>query len=605
MPMTVITITGVHKHYGANAVLDGAEATIADDQKLGVIGRNGAGKSTLCRLILGLEEPDAGRVALHADLRLAYLEQQAPFRSGETVLDFLMRWSGCEDWRCGKLAGRFLLKQDLLARPVASLSGGFQTRVKLAAMLLKEPNFLILDEPTNYLDLSTLLLLERFLSDFNGGYLVVSHDREFLRRTCRQTMEIAHGAITCFPGGIDDWLAYKAERRAQAEATNANLATRQRQLQEFVDRNRARASKASQAQSKLKLMDRLAEREVELPPPDPAVAIVIPPVEARQGVALRTTALAIGYPGRPVAERIEVELERSRHVAVLGDNGQGKTTFLDTIAGELPARGGAFRWGHGIRVGRYAQHVDLALDPALTVRDHLERASIASGAGVPRQQILDLAGGFLFRGDDVDKRVGVLSGGERARLCLAALLLGRHQVLLLDEPTNHLDFETVEALAEALAEYDGTILFTCHDRAFVARLATDVIEVRDGAVALYGGGYEAYLWHLEQEARPPGAEPDAAAKPPAGADDNATRRTRLDDFDRSRNRLKRVERRVAELDAEKKRLTLSLSATYDATQGERLAAASAELEAAETEWLELTQRIEALATALGRKASAP
>jgi ATP-binding cassette subfamily F protein 3 len=235
------------------------------------------------------------------------------------------------------------------------------------------------------------------------------------------------------------------------------------------------------------------------------------------------------------------------------------------------------------------------MDAHLTVRHYLEKAHLATGAaGLPNQEILDMAGCFLFRGDDVDKKIAVLSGGERSRLCLAGLLLGRFQVLLLDEPTNHLDFETTEALAAALQDYDGTLLFTCHDRTFVATVATDIIEVKDGAAKRYGDGYDAYVWRLEREAAE--AEPrSGTGRIERAADDKAQRRERQDQLDKARKRLKRVEQTVATLDAEKRTLTEKLGAAYDHAAGTRLAQVGAELEAAETEWMALTEQIEKLA----------
>jgi ATP-binding cassette subfamily F protein 3 len=600
MARTFIQITDLHKHYGSTPILDGASVAIQDDHRIGIIGRNGAGKSTLCRIILGEEQADSGKITMHADLHLSYLEQKDPFRDEETVLDYLMRYSGCPDWRCGQLAGRFLLKNDMMASTVRSLSGGFQTRVRLCAMLLKDPNFLILDEPTNYLDLRTLLLLERFLKDYRGGYVVVSHDREFLKRTCTSTLEVERGQIALFPGDVESYLAYKAEQRAQAEAFNANVEIRRKQLQTFVDKNRAKASKATQAASKVKMLDRL--ETIEVAGDLAAVTITIMPVESRQGAAIRISNLGIGYPEKTIAEGIDFEIERGRHVAVVGDNGQGKTTFLATIAGNLLPKHGDIRWGHGIIVGTYAQHVFTAMDPSYTVQRYLERAAAsAGGAMTPTQRILDMAGSFLFRGSDVQKKIAVLSGGERARLCLAGLLLSRCTVLLLDEPTNHLDFETVEALADALKTFDGTIFFTSHDRTFVSRVATDIVEVNNGKVELYGDDYAGYVYRIERES----SEGDA----PASASATTTKKTEqkvLSGADRKaqheqlrnlRSQIKQVEKQVSALDVEKKRLSAQLEAnptTYMPDIITRLDSVSKDLDEQEGRWLELNDEIETL-----------
>jgi ATP-binding cassette subfamily F protein 3 len=599
MAKTLISIAGLHKQYGANVILDDAEVTIRSDQKIGVIGRNGAGKSTLCRIILGEEEADSGRVTRHADLQLSYLEQKDPFLPGETVLAFLMRYSQRSDWECGKLAGRFLLKNDLLERAVASLSGGFQTRVKLTAMLLREPNFLILDEPTNYLDLRTLILLEDFLARYEGGFMIVSHDREFLVKTCTETMEVEGGRITLYPGDVSAYLDYKAQQREQAEAVNANLEIRRKQLQTFVDRNKAKASKATQAASKVKMLERL--RPIEIRQDQATVTITMPPIERRTGSVLRVDGLDIGYPGKVVARGITIDIDRGQHVAVLGDNGQGKTTFLNTVAGVLPPLAGTLRWGHDVRIGYYAQHVFTSMDPTMTVLRYLERAAASSGGGVPIQPILNMAGAFLFRGDDVQKRIAVLSGGERSRLCLAGLLLSRVPVLLLDEPTNHLDFDTVEALASALRDYQGTIFFTSHDRTFVATLATAILDVRDGRAQSYPDSYASYVYRIERESRgepAPGAA--AAARPavPTGGDGGRERRRERDGRAAAlRTRLRQTEAQVARLDAEKKALEARMiadPAAIDGTLASALRSVTERLDQEEASWLAISADLEAL-----------
>ncbi len=607
MARTFIQVTGLHKHYGSTAILDDASVAIQDDHRIGVIGRNGAGKSTLCRIILGEESSDSGKISMHADLRLSYLEQKDPFRDGESVVDFLMRYSGCESWRCGQLAGRFLLKNEQMTREVRSLSGGFQTRVRLCAMLLKDPNFLILDEPTNYLDLKTLLLLERFLIDYRGGYIIVSHDREFLKRTCTSTLEVERGQIELYPGAVEAYLAYKAEQRAQAEAVNANVEIRRKQLQTFVDKNKAKASKATQAASKMKMLDRL--ETIQIAGDLDAVKITINSVETRQGAAVRIVNLGIGYPEKTIAEGISFEIERGRHVAVVGDNGQGKTTFLATIAGKLPPKNGEIKWGHGIVVGAYAQHVFTAMDPSYTVLRYLEKAAASSGGPMtPTQRILDMAGAFLFRGGDVEKKIGVLSGGERARLCLAGLLLSRCTVLLLDEPTNHLDFETVEALADALKDFDGTIFLTSHDRTFVSRVATDIVEVKDGKVELYPDDYAGYVHRIEREAlegdvaKGGGGAPDknaaaSAASAKAGPVSAADRKVQHERLRTLRNQIKQVEKQVAAFDAEKKQLSAKLEANPTSYQPEvvaRLDIVTTSLDEQEARWLTLNDEIESI-----------
>ncbi|MBE7437282.1 MAG: ABC-F family ATP-binding cassette domain-containing protein [Spirochaetales bacterium] len=487
----LLTINNIEKSYGGLTLLRGAQATISDGQKIGVVGRNGAGKSTLFQIIMGKEEADSGNIVRSSGLRLAWLEQEAHFEPGETVADFLMRKSAAELWICEKTAHEFGLSDALLQSPVADLSGGYQMRARLMALLLTDPELLLMDEPTNYLDLSTQILLEQFLRNFDGSYLIISHDREFLMRTCTHTLEVENGELMLFPGTIEQYLDFKADQQAQAIAYNKNIDARRKALESFVERFRAKASKAAQAQSKMKQLARL--EKVDLARSGPTVRIPVPEVRIRKGSALSLNDLSIGYADHRVAWGIDVQIGRGSHVAILGDNGQGKSTFLKTISGVLPPLSGSIQWGEE-NIGFYAQHVYSSISESLTVFDHLQHTADRS---VSRQQILDMAGCFLFRGDDVKKSVKMLSGGERARLCLAGLLLRKCAVLLLDEPTNHLDFETVEALGLALANFAGTLLFVSHDRTFVNLVASQIITVEDGTLELYPGSYADYVFRME------------------------------------------------------------------------------------------------------------
>ena len=262
----LVQIKDAHKSYGDQVLLDGAEVTLTDEHKTGFIGRNGAGKSTLCRVLLGEEELDAGEVIFHPQLRLGYLRQHDPFQPGETVLDFLMRDSQQPDWKCGEVAGRFEIKGPYLEGPIQQLSGGWQTRVKLAALLLHEPNLLVLDEPTNFLDLRTQILLEHFLREFREACLIVSHDRAFLGATCTQTLDLSRGKLTLYPGKVDAFIDYQQQRREHDERVNAAVLAKRRHLETFIDKNRARASTASRAKSKSKQLDKLQNHRGSLGP---------------------------------------------------------------------------------------------------------------------------------------------------------------------------------------------------------------------------------------------------------------------------------------------------------------------------------------------------
>ena len=590
----LLQLLDAHKSYGHQALLDGAEMTLTDAHKVGFIGRNGAGKSTLCRVLLGDEELDKGEVVRHPKLRLGYLRQHDPFLPGETVLEFLMRDSSQPDWRCGEVAGRFELKGSYLEGPLQKLSGGWQTRVKLAALLLHDPNLLLLDEPTNFLDLRTQILLEHFLRDFRQACLIVSHDRAFLGATCSQTLELSRGKLTLFPGPVDAFLEYQLERREHEERASAAILTKRRHLETFIDKNRARASTASRARSKGKQLEKL--EEIELATPEPQVRIRAPAVEPRKGPALRCLELAIGYPDYEVARGIDVEIEHGARVALVGDNGQGKTTFLRTVVSSLTPLAGQMRWGYGCEIGVYAQHVYTSLPETRTVLEHLE---YSAAPGTKTQAILDLAGSFLFRGEHVNKSISVLSGGERARLCLAALLLSQYNVLVLDEPGNHLDVDTVDALAEALNAYKGTVLFTSHDRHFMKRVATAVIEVRAGRVVNYRGDYDAYLYYVNKEIDDGEREQSSKqtpgrTRPPAPRLD---RKQRAQQQRELRKEVTALERNIARLDQQKRELNAQLLEATDPAEAVRLhaevTAIAKELTPIEERWCELQELVEA------------
>ena len=590
----LLQIRNAHKSYGEQVLLDGADATFSDDVKVGFIGRNGAGKSTLLRVLLGEEELDSGEVIRHPNLQIGYLRQHDPFLPGESAHDFLIRDSGQPEWKCGEVAGQFELKGAYLDGPIAKLSGGWQTRVKLAALLLHEPNLLMLDEPTNFLDLRTQILLEHFLRNFQKACLIVSHDRAFLGATCSHTLDLTRGTLTMYPGKIDAYLNYQKEQQEHLLRSNAAILAKRRDLETFIAKNKARASTATQARSKSKQLERLELADIAVE--EPTACIRAPQVEPRNGAAFRCRDLAIGYPERIVADGITLEIDHGSRAAIVGDNGQGKTTFLRTVVDSLPPRAGETKWGFGCDIGTYAQHVYTSLPEKQTVLQYLEREAARM---TKTQTILDLAGAMLFRGEAVNKPVSVLSGGERARLCLAGLLLSQHNILVLDEPGNHLDVDTVEALAQALVDYKGTVIFTTHDRHFMKRVATCVIEVRDGHVTNYGGGYDAYLYAVNKEIddgerelatqmskAPPSVAKVAAAVPKAPRRDERA----------LRKEISTVEKTIARLDDQKKAASARLLVTSDATEALRLhnevELLTGQLAEAEDRWCELQAEME-------------
>lgn len=581
---TLIELRDAVKSYGPQMLLDHANLTLTDEYKVGFIGRNGAGKSTLCKVFLGEEPLDSGEITFHPSLRLGYLHQHDPFEPDETVLGFLMRDSGQPDWKCGEVAGQFELKNEKLTGPIRELSGGWQTRVKLAALLLHDPNLLVLDEPTNFLDLRTQILLEHFLKNLPLACLIVSHDRSFLKATCDHTLEISRGKLTMFAGDIEKYLVNKEERRIHDERYNASVEAKRRQLQTFIDKNRAGANTASQARNKAKQLARLQTVDIEAA--EATVNIRPPVVEPRRGSVLRCTDLKIGYGALVVAEEIDLDLEYGERIAVVGDNGQGKTTFLRTIVDSIPSLGGTMKWGYGVKMGTYAQHVYTSLPQDQRVLDYLQGCALP---GATTQNILEAAGSFLFRDEHLKKPISVLSGGERARLCLCGLMLGDYTVLILDEPGNHLDVETVEALATALEEYRGTVIFTSHDRHFMERVATTVVEVRDKRVVNYSGSYEHYLYRVTKEVED-GLRDTAAQAKPADA-----RRSKPSgkQVQSRRKEIKSIERRIQKLDERKQEINALFLTTTDPAEAQKLhdelTGVTAEVDELESQWLELNE----------------
>jgi ATP-binding cassette subfamily F protein 3 len=590
---TLLQITKATKSYGDQVLLDSADAVISDFTKVGFVGRNGAGKSTLLRIILGEEELDSGEVLRHPNLRLGYLRQHDPFLPHETTLEFLMRDSEQPDWRCGEVAGQFEIKGAYLDGPITKLSGGWQTRAKLAALLLHDPNLLLLDEPTNFLDLRTQILLEHFLREYRAACVIVSHDRAFLAATCTHTLDLSRGKLTTFPGKIDAFLTFQHEKREHDERSNAAVMAKRRHLEDFIARNKARAATAKLAQSKSKALEKLELTEVAFDLP--TANIRTPRVEPRKGPALRCLDLGIGYPERQIASDIHLEIDHGSRAAVVGDNGQGKTTFLRTIADSLSALSGEVKWGYGCKIGAYAQHVYTSLPEKLTVLEYLRSKATF---GKKDQEILEVAGSFLFRREAVEKPVSVLSGGERARLCMAGLMLTEVNVLILDEPGNHLDVETVESLADALLAYQGTVIFTSHDRHFMKRVATCIIEVRDERVTNYSGGYEAYLYQVnkeieagERELATAKAKLPAAVAGPTRSIPRAVQRTEKE----IRKEMKVNERTIAQLDSRRKEATAEFMGTDDPDAAARLEAEinsiGEQLAEAEDQWVELNDEL--------------
>ena len=586
------------KSYGAKELFKNAGFSINEGEHVGVIGPNGAGKTTLFKILTDQETLDTGELVRAKGLRVGYLAQHDHWREGETVEQFLSEGVHMPIWDLKALGVGLGLEESIYERPITSLSGGYRMRCKLLHLLGQEPDLLLLDEPTNYLDLESLLALERFLQGYRGAFLLISHDREFLRRTTDHILEVEAGDIIKFNGALDDYFEQKEMLRAQLESRALSLEQKRKEVLDFVARFGAKATKASQAQSRLKNLDRMEKIEIKALP---STAVIRLPEPTRTGKLILSLAQAdLGYPERVVLKGVNFTLERGDHLAVVGVNGAGKSTFLKVMAGRLDPQQGELKLGHEVSIGYYAQHVSEALDPRQTVAEAMGAKAHPS---VTPQQVLNLAGALLFAGDDVKKRVSVLSGGEKSRVALGQILLQKAPCLILDEPTNHLDFQTVEALTQALVAYPGTVVVVSHDRSFIGRIGTKVVEIRDGRVDFYPGTYDEYVWSCQKGARSKIATASAVAA--AAAATPAPSLTFKEEKKTLERDLRKAEREQAELEERMgygqdrmKFLNAQLaedSASASATAWiEELGRLQRELETAEERWLHLGQLREEL-----------
>lgn len=481
-----------YKSYGSKLIFDEASFAINEGEHVGVIGPNGAGKTTLFKILTDLESLNNGHLVKAKDLRLGYLPQHDQWSDQDTVEDFLST-SRMPLWELKSLGRKLGITEDLYLKKITSLSGGYRMRCKLLYLIGQEPNLMLLDEPTNYLDLETTLVLENFLQGFKGAFLLISHDREFLRRTTDQILEVEQGEIIKYNGNLDDYFEQKQLLRDQLEARASSLQEKRKDILDFVARFGAKATKAKQAQSRLKSLEKMETIELKALPVK--ARIKIPPPFRTGKKIISLTGADLGYETKTVIKNLNLTLENGDHVAVVGLNGAGKSTLLKTLAQKLPLLKGDYELGYQVKIGYYAQHVAENIDSESTVIDEMTRFAHPD---VKLQEALDMAGSLLFGGDDTKKKISVLSGGEKSRVALGQILLQKNPCLILDEPTNHLDFQTVEALTQALNDYPGTVIVVSHDRSFIRRVGTKILEINNGQAHYYPGTYDEYVWSLEK-----------------------------------------------------------------------------------------------------------
>ena len=546
--MSLLHARGLSLRFGPRILLDGASFAIGHHDRVGLIGPNGSGKSTLMKILAGLVEPDGGSVQLVRRARAGYLPQELSELPPGSVLEGVLSSVPGRTWlesriagaeaalaeavsaedqtelggelaelheelahheelygrhRAEEILGGLGFAQSSFARPASELSGGWKMRAALAALLLQDPELLLLDEPTNHLDVPTLEWFDAFLRRSRKALLLVSHDREFLDRQIDRVLSFEPEGLRSYAGNYERYLALRAAEEEHLAAQAEKQARRRAHMEAFIERFRAKATKARQVQSRIKLLEK--EEIVQVREERATVRFRFPEAPRSGREVARLEGVCKSYGARTVYQDLSAQVLRGDRIAVIGLNGAGKTTLLKLLAAEIAPDAGVIRLGHNVVTGYFAQHHTERLDPSRTVLEEVHGLVPTQ----PQSWVRSVLGSFLFSGDEVEKRIAVLSGGERARVALARLLVVPSNFLLMDEPTNHLDLDSSEALIDALTRYEGTLLFVSHNRSFVNGLATQVWEVRDGKIDAQPGDLDD--WSRRRAEKAAGAQAASAS----------------------------------------------------------------------------------------------
>ena len=531
----MISINSLTVAYGGFTLLNDINFHISESDKIGLVGKNGAGKSTILKLICGYQNPTSGKVAVPSGVKIGYLPQIMEHHRGRTVIDeamtafadmfdlekelevitaelgertdyeskeyhdLIIRMNDVNDRLAYTRsdnpqvqAERTLMglgfKYEELSRPTETFSQGWNMRIELAKILLSKPDVLLLDEPTNHLDIESIEWLEGYLKDYRGSLVLISHDRKFLDNVTNRTVEIMLGRIHDYKVPYSKYLELRRERLEQQRAAFENQQRMIEKTEEFIEKFRYKPTKSNQVQSRVKQLEKLERIEVDLEDKS-ALAVKFPPAPRSGDIAYKGTDMKVGYGEKVVFSDAQIEVRRGEKVALVGRNGEGKTTLMRVIMNELDPMSGESKVGYNVNIGYYAQNQEDILDKEDTVFGTLDRIAV----GDIRLKLRDILGAFLFKGEDIDKKVAVLSGGERARLAMAKLILKPYNLLALDEPTNHMDIRSKDILKQALKSYDGTLIIVSHDRDFLDGLVDKLYEFRDGKVKEHLGGVQDFL----------------------------------------------------------------------------------------------------------------
>ena len=531
----MISINNLTVAYGGFTLLNEINFHISDNDKIGLVGKNGAGKSTILKLICGLQNPTSGKIAVPNDVKIGYLPQIMEHHRGRSVIDEAMtafadifaeeeeleritlelaertdyesqayqdliirmneindRLSFVRSDNPQVQAERTLIglgfKYEELSRPTETFSQGWNMRIELAKILLSKPAVLLLDEPTNHLDIESIEWLEGYLKDYRGSLVLISHDRKFLDNVTNRTVEIMVGRIHDYKVPYSKYLELRKERLAQQQAAYENQQRMIEKTEEFIEKFRYKPTKSNQVQSRVKQLEKLERIEVDIEDRS-TLAVKFPPAPRSGDIAYKSVDMTVGYGEKVVFSDAQIEVRRGEKVALVGRNGEGKTTLMRVIMNELDPMTGDSKVGYNVNIGYYAQNQEDILDKEDTVFGTLDRIAV----GDIRLKLRDILGAFLFKGEDIDKKVAVLSGGERARLAMAKLILKPYNLLALDEPTNHMDIRSKDILKQALKSYDGTLIIVSHDRDFLDGLVDKLYEFRDDKVKEHLGGVQEFL----------------------------------------------------------------------------------------------------------------
>ena len=633
--MIILQANKIERSFAGEVLFDNINLQVDERDRIALVGKNGAGKSTLLKILVGEEEPTSGEINKKKDISLSYLAQDSRFESENTIYDEMLHVfddlrrtekqlrqmelemgekSGedldklmsdydrlSENFR---QAGGFTYEADIRAilngfkfdesmwqMKIAELSGGQNTRLALAKMLLEKPNLLVLDEPTNHLDIETIAWLENYLVNYSGALIIVSHDRYFLDKVATITLDLTKHSLDRYVGNYSRFVELKEQKLATEEKNYEKQQKEIAALEDFVNRNLVRASTTKRAQSRrkqLEKMDRLDKPEAG----KKSANMTFRSEKTSGNVVLTVENAAVGYDGEVLSEPINLDLRKMNAVAIVGPNGIGKSTFIKSIVDQIPFIKGEKRFGANVEVGYYDQ-TQSKLTPSNTVLDELWNDFKLT----PEVEIRSRLGAFLFSGDDVKKSVGMLSGGEKARLLLAKLSMENNNFLILDEPTNHLDIDSKEVLENALIDFDGTLLFVSHDRYFINRVATHVLELSENGSTLYLGDYDYYVEKKEEVemSQTEEASTNNQAKEPSPVNDYQAQKESQKEARKLMRQIENLEAEIEELESQSQAISGQMLETNDA---EKLMELQVELdkishrqEEAMLEWEELSEQV--------------